>query len=362
MAVNWRHVVLHRVLNLPERKVPSSEPAASAEGSNPWKQASAAPGPAPTPAPSGSNPWKQAQPPPRTPTGVPWQLVETRKAKVWRRLGRAVLVVVLGLFAWVGVRTTFFPAPEPEPEPLPVAVTFDNETAAAVAARFAGAALTFDEDHPDERADLVALDYGGDSTDLGWNRKGKQDVVSLIPSTVTPASDGTSAVVTVLVRTVGYSRPTTADPWVAEPAEWVTVAVPVSVTSSRVVATAPPTLVGDRGPSRPPAPTAIAEDGDLTSSTRETAEAFFVAYGEGDVSAVEAPGATVAAPTSSWRMQALTDWSVEKGTGSTRTATATVVWGYDGQTATLTQTYAVTLTPVRASDTDRWQISAIHGS
>lgn len=372
MAVNWRHVVMQRILNLPEPKAKQASASAAPSGPNPWKQASAQ-----TSADGAAdpNPWRQASAPrpdragpssvPATPTGVPWQLVETKKAKAWRRVGRTALVIVVGVFAWVGLRTTFFPAPQPEPAPLPVSVTFDDQTATAVATRFAGATLTFDEDHPDERAAQVALDYGGrDSADLGWNRKGKQDVVSLIPPTVTPAEDGKSAMVTLLVRTVAYSRPTTADPWEAGPAQWLTVAVPVSVTATRVVATAAPTLVGETAPPRPPAPAGVAEDSDLTSSTRRTAEAFFTAYGEGDVSAVEAPGAGVAAPTSQWRMQALPAWTVEKGTGTgtTRTATATVTWGYDGQTATLTQTYTVTLTPVRASDTDRWQVSAVHGS
>lgn len=360
MAVDWKHLIVHRLLNLPERDTnppkavtTQASPAAAAQadpGRNPWV-AAAATRPAETTSHGGGE--RSIT----TATEVPWRIAdEPRSVRTWRRAGRTAVVVVLVLFAWVGVRTTFFPAAAPEAPPLPVALTFDSEAAEGVATRFVVSALTWNEDKSGAHAQAVALDYAGGRDDLGWNGKGRQDVTQAIPAGVV-VLDERAAVVTVLVRTVTSTRNAADEPWKAGEEEWSTVQVPVAVVDGRMVATGAPGLTGQVAPGRPARTPAAKSDEALTKSTRDGAQAFFVAYGEGDVSAVESPGARIVAPGDRWEFSALVGWQVYDGSGETREATATVTWAVPGEPQTYTVTYSVTLSKVSGGGADRWQVS-----
>lgn len=362
----WKQVVFQRLLNLPE---PGYD-AQKAKAAKAARRAGNAPEPVEPEAPSSApaNPWLAAasggEAPSRTPittaSNVPWQIAEgSKSARAWRRIGRIAAAVVLALFAWVGFRTTFFPAPPASAPALPASVTFDSEAASGVASRFAIAALTWNEDDPTAHAQAVAMDYAQGESNLGWNRQGRQDVANAIPAGLDVAGDGQSAVATVLVQLVSYLRPADAEGWQAVATEWSTVEVPVSLAGGRMVATGAPSLTGAVQPADVELPARAEGDEELTTATRATAEAFFTAYGEGDVAAVEAPGASIVAPADRWVFGSLAAWQVNEGEGENRTATASVVWTVPDEPQTYAATYVVTLSTVTGGGADRWQISAI---
>lgn len=367
----WKDVLREKVLNLPtkeeraeaqkkgwrSRRRPSDavgleEPSrAAAPTDNPWKAAGAS-------SPEQDKPVR----PVTTSTGVPWRLVDdTRGARSWRRVGRTALVVVVGLFTWVGVREAFFTGNDVPEASLPVEVTFDKSAAAGVATRFASTALTWNEDTPETHEQGVAMDYAQGADPVGWNGKGRQDVTAAIPGPVEVADDGESAIVSVYTKVTTYDRESSSTPWTATGTQWLTVEVPVAEAQdgSRLVATGGPSISGSAAPSAPEATEPATEDAELTSATRAIAEAFFHDYGEGDVTAVEAPGASIAAPQDPWTFKALTSWTVDAGTGDKRRAHATVTWSIEGLTQEVTQTYAATLTRVSSGGEDRWQVATI---
>jgi hypothetical protein len=336
--VSAKQFILERVLNLPAPKERTPPPKKGGR-------------PAARPQTVGAAP---------APTGVPWQIAtESNGARTWRLVLRIATLVVLTLFAWVGVRETFFTSQVEQALDLPVSVTFDNQAASGVASRFAMNALTWDEDSPTTHAAGVALDYGTGSDNLGWNGKGRQDAVEAIPAGVAVAKDGERATVTVLVRLVSYERAAPDQPWEQTDDQWGVVEVPVAQSNGRMVATGAPAPVGEPAPRTPPAATTATPDVDLTALTRSSAESFFTAYGEGDVSAVEAPGATIQAPSDWWTFGTLTGWQAYTGTGDTRTATAEVTWTVPDEPQTYTVIYTVTLTLVSGGGSDRWQVSDV---
>lgn len=372
----WKTTVFQRLLNLPE-------PGYDAKAAKAAKQAAregVAPGsfaPPVEPQRSAVNPWVAAatgaptapQAPEKarlvgapitTASGVPWQIAEgSKSAKAWRRIGRVAATIVIALFAWVGFRSTFFPGEEAPPPELPASVTFDSQSASGVATRFAIAALTWNEDAPERQSQAVALDYADGPSNLGWNRKGRQDVAQAIAGGLVIADDGASAIATVLVQLVSYTREGSEGDWTWVATEWASVEVPVQLSDGRMVATGPPSLTGQPEPVAPELPATPKSDEALTTVTADTAEAFFVAYGAGDVAAVEAPGAAIDAPTDRWEFDSLATWQVFEGEGETRQALATVVWGVAGEPQTYTATYDVTLSTVSGGGADRWQVSAI---
>jgi Conjugative transposon protein TcpC len=303
--------------------------------------------------------------PDKRPASVPWTTLEDSGSnRAWRRTGRTVLIVALLFFAWVGFRTAFFSSGDDGAAELPAAITFDTAQAQGVATRFAATALTWNEDAPDSHSEAVGLDYVDGESDLGWNGKGRQYANRVIAGPVQVADDGQSAVVTVYVDAYEYEREEGETEWTLAASQWLTVEVPVSWTADgrRLVATAAPALTGQAAPSAVPGdgPAALT-DGELTAATKQTAEAFFEAYGAGDVSAVEAPGANIAAPVSGWKFKALTSWSVDQvdGNADRRVAHATVTWSSADQVEELTQTYRLSLALVSSGGQDRWQVEAI---
>lgn len=361
--LTFKRFVLQVVLNLPEPKPkPKPETTGAAPDpqtpieTNPWIEAAGIEAAAPEHAATARH-----TPAPDT---VPWDIGNGRTAaRAWRYTLRTFALVVLCLFAWLGIRATVLPHEALTAPPLPAAVTFDTPSAHAAAARIVTAALTWNEDNPQARAEVIALDYSGPDPTLGWNGKGRQEVHQVIPGTVQiDPDDDTKALVTVYAQVTNYTRVDRESPWEGGPTQWVSVEVPVTSIDGRMAVTASPAVTGDQPPPSPTKTPIEREDSPLTTQTKEIAVAFFEAYSHGDVEAVEVPGATIPAPQTSWELIEVDSWTVYAGSGDTRTARAQVTWAPDGDTQRITNTYELTLTRVVVADAERWQVSDIHVS
>lgn len=398
MPIDFRELLLRRVLNLPtpEQKAAGAakqaqrraERAARKRGEQP-PTAPAAPAAPVVPPPSDgarwrpvsaeANPWANlstaaaagegsaATPRPvvKTPTGAAFELAPANTGAMW--LGRALRVsglVVLLLFAWVGIRETFIDRDDTSAVvetggEIPPALLFDTSAAGGTAARLTMNTLSWDEDaDQDSRISSIADDLAGGDDPIVWNGAGRQDVITAIPAGVLVAEDGQAAIVTVQAQVRPYER-TDEGEWEAQPSAWLTVHVPVAVEADQIVAVGGPAIVGDAEATAWPELDRTDRDTDLTVDTRATAEAFFVGYGAGDVSALQAPGAAITAPTSSWTVASVPEWSVLVGSGDTRYARATVVWTVEDTDVQIRSNYVVTLTQVSGGGADRWEVSAI---
>ncbi|WP_199550308.1 conjugal transfer protein [Streptomyces sp. N35] len=279
---------------------------------------------------------------------------ETSGRKFGRKAGRIVVWGVIGLAAFTGVRTWFFP---PDTDTGKSAV--DPGVAAAkddvpeleaqqVAARFARSYLTWSEKTPEVREKELAVDLPtGADPKMGWDGHGNQLVAQTIPGTVVQ-SGGQRARVRVDVRVSATSKNQTVSSWRG-------LDVPVAEASGRVIVTGQPALVGLPTPvafEEKPAPES---DADLASKTQSTVKDFLTAWAAGKPGQAAAPGSDISPLASGMRLVGLEEWTVHTGHGDTRTGTASVRWQLAG--AQLTQTYAITLTQVSAGDATRWQVT-----
>lgn len=330
--------------------------------SNPWESAGAelaaqhkSTAPAPAAEPS-------AKREPRT----PWVPQDERSGAVFaRRFGRGLVWAVLILAAVTGVRAWFIP-PKVDAPPAPkvtAAPTYPAAEAQAVAARFSRAYLAWDQDKPEERAALLAAVMPENSdTSIGWDGRGRQEVLAVQPGAVTPGSQHQARVrVDVLIKTEAPAptgKKKAAPP--ASPARWMGLDVPVVETGGRIIVTGEPGLVGipTKGAKAPDLNT-TKTDQELAASTEGTVEQFFRAYAGGDTDAVTAPGASVPPLPEGVEYKGLVTWSVDEGTGDDRTGTARVSWTL-GE-GTVEQTYRVELTRVSSADAARWQVADVRG-
>lgn len=342
----WKHFLVHGVLNLPERDQGETLPpsaSASAPAASQWQKAGQA----------------VATKPP----SVPWQIEKDNSgARFFRKFLKGLLAVAIVFFAYVGVKEALR-GDQPLPvADLPAVISFDQAGAAGVGERFATSFLTWDENAEEAHAEAVGMDYFAGANQLGWNGKGKQSVREALAAGVEVDEDGRTARVLVLVDVVAY-EPTgdAADPWKAGASEWMALEVSVAQDDRRTVVTGAPSFVGMPSSPFEPSPDRRQEDTTLSTETKEAAEVFFEAYGEGDVEAITAPGSTVAAPAvTGWGVEAISDWTVFTGDGDDRQARATVTWTTEAG-ASVTQNYDLTITRVTGATGERWQISAVHG-
>ncbi|MEU6467486.1 conjugal transfer protein [Streptomyces sp. NPDC046976] len=272
---------------------------------------------------------------------------------------------MLILAAITGVRAWFIPPKVPTPK-APTAkaeAVYPDEEAQAVAARFARAYLEWDEAAPDERAQFLAavLPAGADTT-MGWDGHGRQSVLAVQPGNVTRTSSRQARVrVDVLVRPGAEDASKAKGKKSSDtPARWVGLDVPVVDTVGGVVVTGRPGLVGipKSGPKVPDLP-AAQTDADLSAQTEAGIGKFFAAYADGDTESVTAPGASVPALPDGVAYKGLVSWSVDTGSGDSRTGTAVVTWSLSG--AAVEQVYRVTITRVASSDAARWQVDEVRG-
>src|SRR5690606_14435481 len=195
---------------------------------NPWANLSAAPA-------AGEGSAATPRPVVKTPTGAAFELAPANTGAMW--LGRALRVsglVVLLLFAWVGIRETFIDRDDTSAVvetggEIPPALLFDTSAAGGTAARLTMNTLSWDEDaDQDSRISSIAYDLTGGDALLVWNGAGRQDVITAIPAGVLVAEDGQAAIVTVQAQVRAYGR-TDEGEWEAPPSAWLTVHVPVAV-------------------------------------------------------------------------------------------------------------------------------------
>jgi hypothetical protein len=292
---------------------------------------------------------------------APWSTEPESSFSTWaRRFFRGLVVAVLLLAAISGVRSWI----RPNNGPATVVSNqsgFPSDEARAVATRYAVSYLNWDEENPDARPAQIGLDLAaGLDSRAGWNGRGKQSADRAYPGEVKVDPSGVTAAVDVRVQIRSYVKKGGA--WAGGPYSWERLSVPVARTSSRVVASGPPTFVPDERVGLPDnMPEAGLADDDLTAATLRDAEAFFSAYAESDnkVSAVTAPGSTIRSLNGAVRFGELKDWQVYTGNDDERRATAAVTWDGVGDT-TLDQTYTLTLRRTVATDgAQRWQVAAV---
>jgi hypothetical protein len=298
---------------------------------------------------------------PVEPSQTPWATEPESSFSTWaRRFFRGLVVAVLLLAAISGVRSWI------RPNTTPGAVVagqsgFPVNDARAVATRYAVSYLNWDEANPDARPAQISMDLAaGLDARAGWNGRGRQTASIAYPGEVKVDSGGVTAVVDVRVQVRPFTQKGRS--WIGGGYSWQRVSVPVARTSSRIVASGPPTFVADERVALPDnMPEAGVPDDDLTASTLKDAEAFFSAYAESDikVAAVTAPGATIRSLNGAVKLDELKDWQVYTGNDDERRATAAVTWDGTGDT-TLDQTYTLTLRRTVAADgAQRWQVAAV---
>lgn len=292
---------------------------------------------------------------------LPWQTERTTGRAWYWRLLRGALVVAAIIVMLVGLRTMFFPVTaEQTAAQIDPATQFPTTDAAGVAERFTTAYLSWDQDAPEARSAALALDVPSlsETERFGWDGTGWQTATEAHTITV-DATDETNATVTVVVQLatkIDEANTTT---------RWTALAVPVAVSSGRVIVTGPPASVAV------PSPTPVAvdetaapvmEDTEIARTTKTYAESFFTAYGrDDDVSSLTAPGAGVAGLGGLYELSTLKTWSVIEGSGNTRSARAVVQWK-DAAGSTIEQTYRLTLAKVSGGASTRWQVASIDGS
>ncbi|MGW4954555.1 conjugal transfer protein [Streptomyces parvulus] len=344
---------------------PITVPAQTA-GANPWETAAAtlkAQQQTPSPAPTPSAPASRSEP------AAPWSTVDEKSSTAaLRKLGRGVLWGVVGLAVITGVRSWIIPNDSDAPAPVApkAAPAYPSDAAQAAAARFARAYLTWDEEDPDARAAALAALLPADSdTDMGWDGRGRQDVLTVQPGAVTATTQGQARVrVDVLIHTTEDEGTPAKGKKKATPAKtadrWIGLDVPVVRTAAGVVVTGSPGMVGlpAHGPKLPDLKTPDT-DAAFAQQTEGTVKAFFKAYAGGDTAAVTAPGATIAPVPEGMTLVAVTSWAADAGTGDDRTGAARVMWKV-GQ-AQIEQSYEVELTRVASADAERWQVVDVHG-
>jgi hypothetical protein len=318
---------------------------------------------------TGSEP--QSQPAPSAPSTLsadppPWAPDEDPAGrKLWATALRVLLALVLLFVIGTGIRAIFWPygfGGKPAVTGTNPTGDFPTGEAAATAARFAGAYLTWDERNRDLRAKAITLDLaaGLDAT-VGWNGEGVQTVRGIYPGQVTVDASGRTGHVVVLAWVVPYKE--VGAKWVEQPPVWHRLSVPVERGATRLVVSGPPAYVAEspnsitRDDPQPSEP-----DVELTTRTEPDAAAFFEAYATSDsaTSAIAASSAQIPSLDGAVRLKALKAWTVEAGSADRRTAAATVVWQLTGTGTELEQNYRLTLLRSTAADgTERWQVAEL---
>lgn len=337
---------IRKLLNLPPKK--QQEPAnVELPASDPWSEAGRA-------VQQSANKQKSHS---------AWSPVDTQRSdKVWHRLVRGLVVVVLLFILAAGVRTIFFSGNRAAPaQEVSSTVYFPQTAAGGVAERYVANYYTWDQAAADRRAQALSIDRVGGpvaSGTFGWDGKGKQTVNTTNVVSVDPENDKVG-VVTVRFNVTPYKYEGKA--WVAKAPRVMAADVKVQIIEGRAAVVGTPALVAV--PPVPPAPgttNEILDDPQITRDTAEYATTFFRAYGEEkDVTALTAPGAQIAG-IGGLRLERVSKWSVLSGDADQRHAVATVQWRINDAT-TLDQSYDVTLMRVTSGDTERWQVAALQG-
>ena len=373
--------ILRKIMGLPEPEVKTGQSAAKPD--KPPK-AKRKPEPSAVPAQSDavrtSNPWETAglelarthqqqtavlveDVPAAVPAGSPWPTHNERSGmRFAQKFGRGVLWALVVVAVATGVRSWFIPPKVhlPPPAPVKTAAPYPVAEAQATAAMFARTYLSWDEGTASVRAaELAALLPAGTDPTMGWDGHGHQDVLQVQAAGVTLGSQQQARVrVLALVRAAAATGAPTPAP------QWIALEVPVVATAGQIEVTGEPGLVGvpAQGPTAPRL-TVTESDSALGTTTQPIVDSFLKSYAAGNAAGTTgtatAPGATIPPLPTGFKYQGLTGWSIDTGTGDTRTGTARVSWTVAG--ATLEQTYRITLTRVSSASAQTWQVADVHG-
>lgn len=309
-------------------------------------------------------PVRPALPPPvedRSGPPEPWEVEPERaggrvlllagRALVW---GAAAVVMIAGLrqIIWGPGGEQVSPAP-------PASSAWPDAQAQQVATRFASEYLSFSEDDPQSRQQVLAelLPSGADAT-AGWDGHGRQGVLAVVPGEVRHVDD-THAVVRIEARVQPFTRPAGTGRWEAGEPGWRSLAVAVAVVDDQVVITGLPAFVGRQPPPGYSGQATPANDSALTSTLRGEITRFFTAYADGsDVDAYTAPGVDLAGLGGAVAFDSLESFTVYRGSGDQRDAVATVRWA-SGSGGELRQSYRLRLVRVDAGRASRWFVAEI---
>ncbi|WP_129662444.1 conjugal transfer protein [Rothia uropygialis] len=291
-----------------------------------------------------------------------WSPVPAKKRPFYKSLLRWTVIVLLGLFLLVGLRTAIFgPANQPKAPSLPAEAKFPQQQASGTAEEFAAAYLTWDEKSPDQRISQMRPFYSGNvdqstSGQLGWNGKGKQSADNAHAIRLN-ALDSEHARVTVLVDVTPYKGDKASD------TQKVALDVTVKANNDGSTVYGVPGIVGIPDPiAADDRNEDVTEDTGLADSTKGDAQKFFSAYATGkDLESITAPGSHITGVDGYLENPSLKTWTVHRGDGDTRTATAVVDWDVAGGSKS-EQTYTVTLQKVSSGSTDRWMVSKMEGT
>lgn len=291
-------------------------------------------------------------------TIAPWQQLSSTEAAAPRRYQRALrilLIVVLALFLFAGVRAAFGPRATTPAVNIPAAASFPQAAASGAAQRFATIYASWSQDAAQVRSNAMTTVWGGDPN-TGWNGKGWQYATA--PAVVVVSIDSAQlARVTVVLTVTSWTKDSrgkqsniTTRPMALQ--------VPVSIGSDgtgRVAGV--PVWVAIPAVAQPGTTTSNTEtDNSLTTQTKAGAGAFFAAYGrDSDLSSLTAPGSTLAGLNGALTLGSVRQWTVNTAAGDTAQATAEVIWSTPNG-ATITQTYHVSLRRTISGDASRWQV------
>lgn len=295
------------------------------------------------------------------PAARPWAtVVEGRKTKSLKQVSRWIFWAVIGFAVLTGVRS-WFSAPATTGPGVPASAMFPAAAASGVAERFASAYYTWDEGKPQDRADALGplIANGGDGSTLGWDGKGVQTAGQAHTFSV-DAVDSAHARVSVSVPVTPSAKSADGKSWTPGKAVQLAVEVQIEVRDGYPYVVGSPGAVAAPTPPRINAVAFAHEDTDLTGQTKDYAKTFFKTYSQtGDVSAITAPGASIAGLGGGVAFKDLSSWSVAVDGGDSRAVHATVKWTVGG--AVVEQNYSLTITKVTAGGADRWQISRLAG-
>lgn len=284
---------------------------------------------------------------------------KNRKPSSSQRILRWVLIGLILLFAWIGLRAATVGINDQQGAPeLPASVTFPDEAVSGPAERFAEAYLTWNEDDEgDSRGEALSRWYsGGEAANgLGWDGKGRQEASNATALNVEPLNDH-QARVTVVADVTPYKDDK------AQPTQPTAIEVKVQTTAEGTAVYGIPGVVGLPSPIQADEPQNPAGDSNLTRETRSDIESFFSEYGESeDLSTVTAPGSDIQGLNGALSAPQLRDWTVFQGEGDERTARAVVEWTTPSG-AKSEQSYEITLVRVSGGEAARWQISTVKGT
>lgn len=293
---------------------------------------------------------------------APWQLGEAPPPPGrWQKIVRGVVTIAVLLFAFLGVRGVLLTGEPTEATQveLPLTATFPEAAAAGAALRFAPAWASWDAEHPEARREALAPLWAGDHT-VGWNGKGHQTATNPTVASVR-IIDAHTAAVTVVMQVSSWDRDQNSGDRVNQRSTVEAVEVTVRVRpDGQAAVIGLPVYVAN--PAKGTAdPVALpSQDSALTEATRTYATAFWTAYArDADLSAITAPGSTVAGLGGSATFHQLSSWQVAATDSDTTKAQATVELAHpDG--AVTTHVYQLTLQRTASGTSARWQVLTLN--